>query len=84
MTGLTRAADTAPPRRPRRLSVTLAATAVLFLLTASQLHAPWADAFVSGAAAVMAMVAILAVELRWTDMVTAAQSRGLVALPARV
>ncbi|WP_081618264.1 hypothetical protein [Mycobacterium sp. 155] len=87
MTGLTHAtdaaADIAPAGRHRRLGVALAATAVLILLAASQLGAPWADGLASGAAAVTAVVVLLGVELRWAEMVTSAQSRGLVAVSAR-
>jgi hypothetical protein len=90
MTGSTEAfdvvsTDTVPGRR-RWFGPAVAVFGVfgLILLPASQTGPSWAHGFASFAAAVAAMVVLLAAELRWAELVTTAQSAGLVAASARV
>jgi hypothetical protein len=77
----------AVPRYPRRrlgLAVAVFGVFGLILLVASEAGPPWVDGFASAGAAVTAMVVLLAAELRWAELVTMAESAGLVAGSAPV
>jgi hypothetical protein len=84
MTGSTQApdvvsADTVPGSRRLGLAVAVFGVFGLILLVATEAGPPWAHGFTSAAAAATAMVVLLAAELRWVELVTTAQSAGLVA-----